>query len=159
MTSSAPTTSIIIGAGNRAQDNAIVKPMSSALVNRMVHVHLKVSHREWLDWAVENQPVDCLGDGVLVPTVSKIVQARSDAVDVTVVSTAQLVSRQLTHAETPGTVIGGQASVQCDAPQTVPCIGGWASVGGRGIRPLLERAIEHLGEGLRTVLIPPPDRR
>src|SRR6478672_588327 len=51
---SLPKGSIVIGAGNRAQDAAIVKPMSSALLNRMVHVHLKVSHREWLDWAGEN---------------------------------------------------------------------------------------------------------
>src|SRR6266516_7179062 len=35
-----PPGSIVIGAGNRAQDSAIVKPMSSALLNRMVHVHL-----------------------------------------------------------------------------------------------------------------------
>jgi MoxR-like ATPase len=46
-----PEGSVVIGAGNRAQDSAIVKPMSSALMNRMVHVHLKVSHREWLEWA------------------------------------------------------------------------------------------------------------
>src|SRR5262249_29457153 len=31
-----PAGSIVIGAGNRAQDSAIVKPMSSALLNRMV---------------------------------------------------------------------------------------------------------------------------
>jgi MoxR-like ATPase len=48
-----PEGSVVIGAGNRAQDSAIVKPMSSALLNRMVHAHLKVSHREWLDWARE----------------------------------------------------------------------------------------------------------
>lgn len=48
-----PEGSVVIGAGNRAQDSAIVKPMSSALLNRMLHVHLKVSHREWLDWAHE----------------------------------------------------------------------------------------------------------
>lgn len=48
-----PEGSVVIGAGNRAQDSAIVKPMSSALLNRLVHVHLKVSHREWLDWAHE----------------------------------------------------------------------------------------------------------
>lgn len=46
-----PEGSIVIGAGNRAQDSAIVKPMSSALINRMVHVHLKVAHRDWLEWA------------------------------------------------------------------------------------------------------------
>jgi hypothetical protein len=46
-----PASSIVIGAGNRAQDSAIVKPMSSALLNRMVHVHLQVSHRDWKSWA------------------------------------------------------------------------------------------------------------
>ena len=49
-----PKGSIVIGAGNRAQDNAIVKPMSSALINRMFHVELTASHREWLDWAGQN---------------------------------------------------------------------------------------------------------
>jgi AAA domain (dynein-related subfamily) len=49
-----PKGSIVIGAGNRGQDSAIVKPMSSALLNRMVHVHLRVSHREWLVWAEEH---------------------------------------------------------------------------------------------------------
>jgi len=49
-----PGDSIVIGAGNRAQDNAIVKPMSSALVNRMLHVELVASHRVWLDWAGQN---------------------------------------------------------------------------------------------------------
>jgi len=49
-----PQGSIIIGAGNRAQDNAIVKPMSSALINRMFHVEMIASHRDWLDWAGQN---------------------------------------------------------------------------------------------------------
>lgn len=49
-----PEGSIVIGAGNRAQDNAIVKPMSSALINRMFHVELAASHRDWLDWAGKN---------------------------------------------------------------------------------------------------------
>ncbi|MDR0629463.1 MAG: MoxR family ATPase [Treponema sp.] len=46
-----PEGSIVIGAGNRAQDNAIVKPMSSALINRMFHVELIASPRDWLEWA------------------------------------------------------------------------------------------------------------
>ncbi|MEJ2150995.1 MAG: MoxR family ATPase [Chloroflexota bacterium] len=46
-----PEGSIIIGAGNRAQDSAIVRPMSSALINRMIHVHLQASHRDWMEWA------------------------------------------------------------------------------------------------------------
>lgn len=50
-----PEGSIVIGAGNRAQDSAIVKQMSSALINRMFHVELVASSREWLSWAVENE--------------------------------------------------------------------------------------------------------
>jgi hypothetical protein len=46
-----PAGSIVIGAGNRAQDSAIVRPMSSALMNRMLHVQLRASHRDWLEWA------------------------------------------------------------------------------------------------------------
>jgi len=64
-----PKGSVIIGAGNRTQDSAIVKQMSSALVNRMVHVHLQVSHRDWLSWA--------LGEG-LHPLVTGYVQTRPD---------------------------------------------------------------------------------
>ena len=48
-----PKGSIVIGAGNRAQDSAIVKPMSSALMNRMIHVHMRVSASQWLTWAME----------------------------------------------------------------------------------------------------------
>lgn len=46
-----PPGSVIIGAGNRAHDAALAKQMPSALVNRMVHVHLTASTREWLEWA------------------------------------------------------------------------------------------------------------
>jgi hypothetical protein len=46
-----PHGSVVVGAGNRAQDQAIVKPMSSALMNRMLHVELKPTARDWLDWA------------------------------------------------------------------------------------------------------------
>lgn len=49
-----PEGSIVIGAGNRQQDSAIVKTMSSALINRMLHVELRVSPREWLEWAHAN---------------------------------------------------------------------------------------------------------
>lgn len=49
-----PSGSIVVGAGNRAQDQAIVKPMSSALMNRMLHVELKPTARDWLDWAYAN---------------------------------------------------------------------------------------------------------
>lgn len=50
-----PKGSIIIGAGNRVQDNAIVKNMSSALINRMFHVQLKADVRLWIKWAQAEQ--------------------------------------------------------------------------------------------------------
>lgn len=43
--------SVVIGAGNRSHDSAIVKTMSSALVNRLVHVHLTASTTDWVEWA------------------------------------------------------------------------------------------------------------
>ena len=46
-----PDGSVVIGAGNRAQDAAIVKPISSALINRMIHVELRASAKDWLAWA------------------------------------------------------------------------------------------------------------
>ena len=49
-----PEGSIVLGAGNRAQDNAITRPMSSALINRMFHVELTASPRLWLEWAAQN---------------------------------------------------------------------------------------------------------
>lgn len=49
-----PAGSIVIGAGNRSQDGAIVKTMSSALINRMFHVHMKADASQWLAWAYEN---------------------------------------------------------------------------------------------------------
>jgi MoxR-like ATPase len=64
-----PEGSVVIGAGNRTQDNAIVKPMSSALINRMIHVHLKVSHRDWLVWAAGSN---------IHPLVMQYIQNRPD---------------------------------------------------------------------------------
>lgn len=50
-----PQGSIVIGAGNRTQDGAIVKTMSSALINRMFHVELKADSRQWLAWAYRQE--------------------------------------------------------------------------------------------------------
>ncbi|MFE9428641.1 ATP-binding protein [Kitasatospora sp. NPDC006697] len=46
-----PPGSLVIGAGNRATDGALARPMASALVNRLVHVHLRASSTDWLNWA------------------------------------------------------------------------------------------------------------
>ena len=48
-----PEGSVVIGAGNRATDQALAKPMASALVNRLVHIHLRASATDWLAWAPE----------------------------------------------------------------------------------------------------------
>lgn len=50
-----PKGSVVIGAGNRMQDGAIVKTMSSALINRMFHVQLKADPKQWLEWAYKNE--------------------------------------------------------------------------------------------------------
>lgn len=49
-----PEGSVVIGAGNRTHDSAIVKTMSSALVNRMFHVQLKADPGQWITWAQAN---------------------------------------------------------------------------------------------------------
>jgi hypothetical protein len=46
-----PRGSIIIGAGNRVEDAAITRPLSSALINRLIHVQLKASARDRIEWA------------------------------------------------------------------------------------------------------------
>ncbi len=44
----------VVGAGNRAQDRALVRQMSSALVNRVIILNVAVDNREWLVWAQKN---------------------------------------------------------------------------------------------------------
>jgi hypothetical protein len=46
-----PDGAVVVGAGNRAQDAAIVRPLSSALINRMVHVQPRADAKDWLAWA------------------------------------------------------------------------------------------------------------
>lgn len=49
-----PKGSIIIGAGNRASDSALVSALNSTLINRMVHITMKPNTSIWLKWAKEN---------------------------------------------------------------------------------------------------------
>src|SRR5688572_27617098 len=44
----------VVAAGNRMQDRALVRALSSALVNRVTILHLRVDAEEWLAWAVKN---------------------------------------------------------------------------------------------------------
>lgn len=48
-----PEGSVVIAAGNFSTDKAITKKMSSALINRVRFVSLKVDVGEWLEWAEE----------------------------------------------------------------------------------------------------------
>jgi hypothetical protein len=46
-----PSGSIVIGAGNRTTDQALARPLASALINRLVHIHLRAEAGDWLTWA------------------------------------------------------------------------------------------------------------
>jgi hypothetical protein len=45
----------VVAAGNRAADRALVRALSSALVNRVVVLQVRVDNREWLAWAAANR--------------------------------------------------------------------------------------------------------
>lgn len=49
-----PTGSRVVGAGNRVEDRALVRPMATALANRMVHVALTADAEAWLSWGASN---------------------------------------------------------------------------------------------------------
>ena len=52
---------LIVAAGNRAEDNAVSLPISSALANRMMHLELKADSVGWLRWASSHniEPAVC----------------------------------------------------------------------------------------------------
>ena len=46
---------LIVAAGNRTCDRAVVKAMSSALANRFVHFEVEANAEDWAKWAVSNE--------------------------------------------------------------------------------------------------------
>src|SRR5947208_490472 len=44
----------VVAAGNRAQDRALVRALSSALVNRVIILNIRVDVKEWLAWGHAN---------------------------------------------------------------------------------------------------------
>lgn len=46
---------LIVAAGNRTCDRAVVKTMSSALANRFVHFEVEANSEDWVKWAVLNE--------------------------------------------------------------------------------------------------------
>jgi MoxR-like ATPase len=49
-----PRGSWVVAAGNRAEDRALVRSISSALVNRVIILNVRVDVKEWLVWAKAN---------------------------------------------------------------------------------------------------------
>src|SRR6185295_18210322 len=49
-----PAGSRVVGAGNRVEDRALVRPMATALSNRMVHVALTADAEAWLAWGANS---------------------------------------------------------------------------------------------------------
>jgi len=49
-----PAGTWVVAAGNRMQDRALVRSMSSALVNRVTILHVRVDFDEWQAWAQRN---------------------------------------------------------------------------------------------------------
>jgi hypothetical protein len=49
-----PAGSWVVAAGNRSEDRALIRSMSSALVNRVFIVNVRVDMKEWLIWARAN---------------------------------------------------------------------------------------------------------
>lgn len=50
-----PKGSVVIAAGNRSQDGAIVRTLPTPLINRMIHVHVEPRAADWLVWARLNE--------------------------------------------------------------------------------------------------------
>jgi hypothetical protein len=50
-----PTGTWVVAAGNRVEDRALVRSLSSALVNRVVILQVRVDVKEWLQWAGANR--------------------------------------------------------------------------------------------------------
>lgn len=51
---SLPPGTWVVAAGNRMEDRALVRAMSSALVNRVCLLNVRVDQKEWLVWARDN---------------------------------------------------------------------------------------------------------
>jgi hypothetical protein len=45
----------VVAAGNRAEDRALVRSLSSALINRVTILNIRVDNSEWLRWARDNK--------------------------------------------------------------------------------------------------------
>ena len=49
-----PDNAVMVACGNRLSDRGVVHRMSTALADRMFHLHVKVSVEDWIEWALNN---------------------------------------------------------------------------------------------------------
>src|SRR6516162_6585043 len=49
-----PAGTWVVAAGNRAEDRALVRTISSALINRVLILHIRIDVPEWVTWAKAN---------------------------------------------------------------------------------------------------------
>src|SRR5207253_6244885 len=49
-----PAGTWVVAAGNRAEDRALVRTISSALINRVLILHIRIDVPEWVAWARAN---------------------------------------------------------------------------------------------------------
>ena len=50
-----PAGTWVVAAGNRAEDRALVRTISSALINRVLILHIRIDVPEWLTWATRQR--------------------------------------------------------------------------------------------------------
>lgn len=73
---------VIIAAGNRTTDRAIVNQMSTALKNRFTHLNYEVNNDDWCDWALANGiAIEVLGFIRFRPMLLNEFEARNDSKD------------------------------------------------------------------------------
>lgn len=71
---------VIIAAGNRSTDRAIVNQMSTALKNRFIHLNYEVNNDDWCGWALRNDiAVEVLGFIRFRPTLLNEFEQRNDS--------------------------------------------------------------------------------
>ncbi|HEX3871134.1 MAG TPA: AAA family ATPase, partial [Pirellulales bacterium] len=56
----------VVAAGNRTEDRALVRTISSALVNRVIILNVRVDVPEWLDWAARARVRPAIRDFIRV---------------------------------------------------------------------------------------------
>lgn len=70
---------VMIAAGNRAQDRAIVNQMSTALKNRFTHLNYEVNNDDWCEWALKHGiSVEVLGFIRFRPTLLNEFETRNN---------------------------------------------------------------------------------